>query len=404
MEKVVLAYSGGLDTSVIIPWLAEEKKLAVVAYTADLGQDIDPEALRAKALKSGAVGFYFENLQEQFVNDYIFPSLLANSVYQGEYPLATALSRPLIAARMVEVARREQAPFVSHGCTGKGNDQVRFELTWKALAPDLGVIAPLREWRFRTREEEIDFARERDIPVPVTREKPYSIDENLWGISIECGQLEDPAAEPPDDAWQLTVAPEKAPSRPLYLEIDFQAGLPRAVDGRQMDGVALIRHLGSVGAAHGIGRVDMVEDRVVGLKSRELYEAPAATILLTARRALEKLVLSRGLWELKASLVDRYAWLTYQGAWFSEEREALDTFFRFTQRHVTGTVRLKLCRGTAAVVGRQSPHSLYSEKLATYGQGDIFDHRAARGFIDLSGLPIAREGARRLAGGTGGNR
>lgn len=404
MDKVVLAYSGGLDTSVIVPWLKEKHGLAVVAYTANLGQQIDPGKLEEKALASGAVSFHFEDLREEFVNDYIFPSLAANSLYQGRYPLATALSRPLIAARMADVARREKAKIISHGCTGKGNDQVRFELAWKALAPDLKVIAPLREWEFKTREEEIDFALARGIPVPVTKKSPYSVDENLWGVSVECGILEDPAVSPPDDAWQITKAPEKAPARPVVIAIDFEKGVPTRLDGRKRKGVDLIRELNELGSAHGIGRIDMVEDRTVGLKSRELYEAPAAVILIEAHRALEKLVLPAGLHELKESISPRYARLTYRGEWFSEEREALDAFFSFTQRHVSGRVEVKLYRGGVTVLGRSSPDSLYSEALATYGKGDIFDHRAAEGFIELTGLPFQLEGVRRSRKGGRGRK
>jgi len=395
METVVLAYSGGLDTSVIIPYLKEKHNLNVIAYTANLGQKIDPDFLRRKALKSGAVGFYFDDLRREFVRDYLFPSLAANALYQGKYPLATALSRPIIAQKMVGVARKEKAKFVSHGCTGKGNDQVRFELTWKALAPDLQVIAPVREWHFKTRDEEIDFARERNIPVPVTKKSPYSVDENLWGISIECGALEDPAIAPPEDAYQLTVSPEKAPARPALVKIGFEKGRPIALNGKKMDGVELINRLNALGASHGVGRIDMVEDRTVGLKSREIYEAPAATILISGHRELEKMVLSRSLWELKESLCSRYAWLIYQGAWFSEEKEALDALFESTQRYATGTVDVKLYRGQAVVTGRSSGYSLYAEKLATYGAGDMFDRTASKGFIDLLGLPLLLEGRRR---------
>ena len=395
MEKVVLAYSGGLDTSVIIPYLKEKYNLSVIACTANLGQKIDPEFLEKKARKSGASGFFFEDLRNEFIRDYVFPSLAANALYQGKYPLATALSRPLIAQRVVEVARKTGAKYVSHGCTGKGNDQVRFELTWKALAPDLKIIAPLREWQFKTRDEEIEFARERGIPVPVTKKSPYSLDENLWGISIECGVLEDPNTAPPEDAYQITVSPEKAPNKPIFVEIEFKNGKPIALNGKKLSGLELITKLNSLGASAGVGRIDMVEDRTVGLKSREIYEAPAATILITAHRELEKMVISRGLWELKDSLSPRYAWLVYQGAWFSEEKEALDAFFTNTQRYVSGKIKVKLYKGAAVVVGRSSPHSLYSEALATYGNKDIFDRTAAAGFIDLLGLPLLLEGRRR---------
>ncbi|MBU2495553.1 MAG: argininosuccinate synthase [Candidatus Omnitrophota bacterium] len=395
MEKVVLAYSGGLDTSVIIPYLKENYNLSVIACTANLGQKIDPEFLEKKARKSGASGFFFEDLRSEFIHNYVFPSLAANALYQGKYPLATALSRPLIAQKVVEIARKTGAKYVSHGCTGKGNDQVRFELTWKALAPDLKIIAPLREWQFKTRDEEIEFAKERGIPVPVTKKSPYSLDENLWGVSIECGVLEDPGMAPPEDAYQITVSPEKAPHKPVFVEIGFENGKPIALNGEKLSGLELIAKLNSLGASIGVGRIDMVEDRTVGLKSREIYEAPAATILITAHRELEKMVISRGLWELKDSLSPRYAWLVYQGAWFSEEKEALDAFFATTQRYVSGKIKVKLYKGGAVVVGRYSPHSLYSEALATYGNKDIFDRTAAAGFIDLLGLPLLLEGRRR---------
>ncbi len=395
MEKVVLAYSGGLDTSVIIPYLKEKYGLSVIACTANLGQKIDSKFLEKKARQSGASGFFFEDLRDEFIRDYIYPALAANALYQGKYPLATALSRPLIAQRVVEVARETGAKYVSHGCTGKGNDQVRFELTWKALAPDLKIIAPLREWQFKTRDKEIEFAKERGIPVPVTKKSPYSLDENLWGISIECGLLEDPNAAPPEDAYQITVSPEKAPDKPVLAEIGFEKGRPVALNGKKLSGRELIVKLNLLGAAAGVGRIDMVEDRAVGLKSREIYEAPAATILITAHRELEKMVISRSLWELKESLSPRYAWLVYQGAWFSEEKEALDAFFSATQRYVSGKIKVKLYKGEAVVVGRSSPHSLYSEALATYGDKDIFDRTAAAGFIDLLGLPLLLEGRRR---------
>jgi len=395
MEKVVLAYSGGLDTSVIIPYLKEKYKLAVIAYTANLGQKIDPDFLRQKALKSGAIRFYFDDLRDRFVQDYIFPSLAANALYQGKYPLATSLSRPLIAQKVAEVAKKEGAKFVSHGCTGKGNDQVRFELTWKALAPDLKIIAPLREWKFKSRQEEIEFAKKRGIPVPVTKKSPYSVDANLWGISIECGVLEDPGVEPPENAYQITVAPEKAPGEPKYLKIGFEKGKPVSLDGKRLGGKELIDRLNQIGAEYGVGRIDMVEDRTVGLKSREIYEAPAATILITSHQELEKMVLSRSLWELKESLSNQYANLIYQGAWFSEKKEALDAFFQSTQRYVSGLVRVKMYKGKAFVVGRSSPYSLYSEELATYGARDIFDRTSAEGFIRLTGLPLFLEGLRR---------
>jgi len=395
IKKIVLAYSGGLDTSVILKWLKEKYQCPVVAFAADLGQGEELAEVGAKARATGADEVFIEDLKEEFVRDFVWPMFRANALYEGAYLLGTSIARPLIAKAQVEVALRVGADAVSHGATGKGNDQVRFELTYQALAPDLKIIAPLREWQFKTRDEEIEFARERGIPVPATKKSPYSLDENLWGVSIECCLLEDPNTAPPEDAYQITVSPEKAPDKPVLVEIEFKNGKPVALNGKKLSGRELIARLNTLGAAAGVGRIDMVEDQTVGLKSREIYEAPAATILITAHRELEKMVISRGLWELKESLSPRYAWLVYQGAWFSEEKEALDAFFNATQRYASGKIKVKLYKGAAVVVERSSPHSLYSEALATYGNKDIFARPAAAGFIDLLGLPLLLEGRRR---------
>lgn len=386
-EKVVLAYSGGLDTSVLVRWLMEEKGLDVVALTADLGQPGDMEAIRKKALETGAVEAEMVDARETFARDFIVPSLWANALYQGRYPLATALARPLIAKLQVEAAHRHGATRVAHGCTGKGNDQVRFEVATAALDPSLTVIAPMREWRM-TREEEIRYARERGIPVPVTAESPYSTDENLWGRSCECGVLEDPWVEPPEDAFEWTDPPEVAPGEPRYLEVGFKGGIPVSVDGEPLGLVEVIERLNSAGSSHGVGRIDMVEDRLVGIKSREIYEAPAAVILIAAHRELEQLVLTREALAGKRPLEQRVAEMAYEGLWFSPLNRAVTEFNRSLQERVDGDVRVKLFKGSATVVGRRSEKSLYDYGLATYDRADVFDHDAARGFIELWGLPL----------------
>ncbi len=393
--KIVLAYSGGLDTSVAIRWLRERYNAEVVCYTSNVGQADNPGKLKAKALKTGASRFYFEDLRARFANEYVIPSLKAGAIYQDRYPLATALARPLIAEGMVNVAKKEKAHAVAHGCTGKGNDQVRFELTARYLAPDLKVIAPVREWEFRSREEEIEYARRHNIPVSVTKTKPYSIDWNLWGISIECGMLENPWNEPPEDAYQITTAPEKAPSKPECITIGFEKGIPVSCNGRKSGMLAIVKQLTGLGAKHGVGRIDMVEDRLVGIKSREIYEAPAAVILHTAHSELEKLVFSRDLYEFKKLVSQRYSQLVYFGQWFSHIRECLDSFVETSQEFVTGEVKLRLCRGTCTVTGRKSAYSLYSEVLATYTSKDMFDHKAASGFLEIFGLPSKLEGMRK---------
>lgn len=387
MTKVVLAYSGGLDTSVAVRWLMEHYDLEVVTLTADLGGGIDLEAARQKALQSGAVDAYVIDARTQFAEDFVLPALQADALYEGEYPLATALARPLIAQLMVDVARRTGASLIAHGCTGKGNDQVRFDVATTALAPDLKVIAPIREWRM-SREEEIAYAKQHGIPVPVDVGSPYSTDENIWGRSCECGILEDPNEEPPADAYEWTVSPQEAPNEPLYVEIEFEGGVPVAIDGRTTDFLAMIEELNRVGGHQGVGRIDMIENRLVGLKSREVYEAPAAVILHAAHRAVEDLTLAKDSLRFKDIVTPTYADLIYNGLWFGALRRDLAAYVSSSQQHVTGTARVKLYKGSCSVVGRQSPYSLYDLELATYGGGDQFNYQAAEGFITLWGLPL----------------
>ncbi len=386
-EKVVLAYSGGLDTSVLVRWLIEERGLDVIALTVDLGQPGDMREVRLKALETGAVEAKVVDARQMFVTDFLVSAIWANAMYQGEYPLATALARPLIAKLQVEEARRQGASYVAHGCTGKGNDQVRFEVACAALDPSLSVIAPMRDWKM-TREEEIDYARKWGIPVPVTVESPYSVDENLWGRSCECGVLEDPWQEPPENAYEWTNSPEDAPDEPLYVEILFEGGLPVGMDGESMDLLEIIGRLNDVGGEHGVGRIDVIEDRLVGIKSREIYEAPAAVIIIKAHRDLEQLTLTRDALAGKRTLEHKVSEMTYDGLWFSPFNAAIETFNKTLQERVAGVVRLKLFKGCATVVGRRSPNSLYDLGLATYDAGDVFDHDAARGFIELWGLPL----------------
>ena len=386
-EKVVLAYSGGLDTSVAVRWLKEERGYDVIALTVDVGMDRDRETLQSRALAAGAEKFVWWDARETFLREYAFRALMAGAVYQGHYPLATALSRPLIAHLLVEVARQEGARAVAHGCTGKGNDQVRFDVSVQALAPDLRIVAPVREWDM-DREREIEYAQRHGIPVPVTKASPYSVDVNLWGRSVECGPLEDPWQEPPEDAFEWTRPPDRAPDAPAYVEVTFEKGMPVALDGREMGPVELVSALNSLAGEHGVGRIDMLEDRLVGIKSREVYEAPGAVALLVAHEALEQMTLSRDQRRFKARVAQEYAELVYNGLWFSRHRQDLDAYVLSTQRHVTGTVRLKLHKGRAVAVGRKSPRSLYDFSLATYEAGDAFDHRASPGFIHIWGLPV----------------
>ncbi len=399
MARYVLAYSGGLDTSVILKWLQVNHDAEVVTVTADLGQKRELLGLEEKAVASGACRVFLDDLRAEFVADYLWPALKAGALYQGVYPLATALGRPLIAKRLVEVAREVGADAVVHGCTGKGNDQVRLEVSVAALAPELRCLAPLREWEMKTRAEEIAWARRHGIQVAATRDSPYSIDENLWGVAIECGVLEDPWAAPPEDCWQITASPESAPDASGEIVLSFKEGVPVALDDERMDGPALIARLNEIAGAHGVGRLDIVEDRLVGIKSREVYEAPAAVTLHAAREALEQITLDRETRRIKAEMGQQLARLIYDGVWFSPLRASIQAFVEEASRSVTGEVRVSLFKGKATPSGRRSPCSLYEPSLATYGEGDAFSHTSAAGFIDLFGLGVrtANAVARRQA-------
>lgn len=386
--KLVMAYSGGLDTSVMIPWLKDKygDSAEIIAFTGDLGQGEDLAAIEAKALRTGASRAYVGDLQAEFVRDFIFPALQAGALYEGMYPLHTALGRPLLVKKMAEIALAEGADAFVHGCSAKGNDQVRFEVGFRSLAPQLGIVAPLRDWEFRTREAEIEYAMARGIPVPVTLEKPFSIDQNIWGCAIEAGEMEDTWAEPPADAWQMTKDPTEAPRGSIEVQISFEQGIPVALDGVAMDGVTLISKLNALAGEYGVGRIDMVENRVVGLKSREVYEAPAATLLHMAHSELERITLDRATFHYKQRVSQDFANLIYEGHWFSPLREALYAFVLQTQASVTGDVRVRVSAGLARVTGRRSPYSLYDTALATYSEGDTFDHATAAGFLQLYGL------------------
>ena len=386
-EKIVLAYSGGLDTSIAIRWLQEERGGEVVALAVDVGQGDDLESVKNKALQIGAAKSYLIDARIEFIDDFIIPALKANALYEGKYPLVSALSRPLIAKWQVEVADTEKANFVAHGCTGKGNDQVRFEVSIGALNPDLKIIAPLREWSM-SREKSMEYAKKHNIPVPTSKEKPYSIDENLWGRAIECGGLEDPWNEPPSDIYELTADVDNTPNKPSYLEIDFVQGIPVGLDGNEVNLLDLIERVGKIAGENGYGRLDMIENRLVGIKSREVYEAPAALSLILAHQSLEDLTLERDLLHYKSLIEQKYAELIYYGLWFSPLKNALDAFVNETQKSVTGSVRLKFYKGTCRVVGRKSNESLYDYSLATYEEADKFSHDSAKGFIDLWGLPV----------------
>ncbi|HKZ06476.1 MAG TPA: argininosuccinate synthase [Methylomirabilota bacterium] len=387
-RKVVLAYSGGLDTSVILRWLIETYKCEVVAYCADLGQGEELIPIREKALRTGATSVQVKDLREEFVRDFVFPMLRANAVYEGSYLLGTSIARPLIAKAQVEVARAAGADAVSHGATGKGNDQVRFELTYAALAPDLTVIAPWREWDLNSRTALIEFAKRHDIPVPVTTERPYSSDRNLFHISFEGGILEDPWAEPPPKMFLLSNSPEAAPDVPVYVEVDYERGNPVAVDGDALGPAALLERLNRLGGEHGIGRVDLVENRFVGMKSRGVYETPGGTILHAAHRALESLTLDREALHLRDTLVPRYAEMIYYGFWFSPERLAVQRLVDEVQADVTGTVRLKLYKGNVMVAGRKSPKSLYRTDYVTFEADRVYRQKDAEGFINLNALRL----------------
>jgi len=396
MATVVLAYSGGLDTSIAIRWIKEKYDLDVIALTIDVGNDRDLEAIAARGKQIGAVKSLIVDGRADFVNYFVWPALRAGAIYQGQYPLATALARPLIARLLVEVARQEGAVAVAHGCTGKGNDQVRFDVSINTLAPDLKIIAPVREWSM-TRDNEIAYAAEHNIPILVTNASPYSIDQNLWGRSTECGILEDPWEEPPADVYDWTSDPDRADApEPTYVEITFQQGTPVALNGEEIDGVTLVETLNRLAGSYGIGRIDHIEDRLVGIKSREIYEAPAAVVLHAAHKALESLTLSREQLRFKELVVPEYARLIYNGQWYSALHQDLVAYVLNTQRFVTGTIRVKLSRGNYAIVGRKSANSLYSLGLATYDSGDQFDHNAALGFIKLWGLPMTTQAQAQL--------
>jgi argininosuccinate synthase len=388
VKRVVLAYSGGLDTSVILRWLMETYRCEVVAFCADLGQGEELIPVRDKALRTGAAAVHIADLREEFARDFVFPMLRANAVYEGAYLMGTSIARPLIAKAQVEVARTEGADALSHGATGKGNDQVRFELTYAALAPELTVIAPWREWDLDSRSALIEFARRHDIPVPVTADRPYSTDRNLFHISYEGGILEDPWAEPPPKMFLLTNSPEAAPDVPIDVEIEYEGGDPVAVDGARLGPAALIERLNRLGGEHGVGRVDLVENRYVGMKSRGVYETPGGTILHAAHRALESLTLDREVLHLRDSLVPRYAEMIYYGFWFSPEREALQQLVDRVQQDVTGAVRLRLYKGTVTVTGRRSPRSLYRSDFATFEADRVYRQRDAEGFINLNALRL----------------
>jgi argininosuccinate synthase len=385
--KVVLAYSGGLDTSVAVVWLSEQG-YDVVTMTADVGQEvIDLEAAKSKALHSGAVKAYIFDLKKTFVDNFVWPSLKANGMYQGTYPLTSALSRPLIAKTLVDIANKEGAVAVAHGCTGKGQDQVRIEVCANALNPKLDVLAPVRDWHF-SREAEMEYAVKHGIPVKATAASPYSIDENLWGRSIECGLLENPWNEPPEDAYEMTANPVSAPDEPDHAEITFEKGLPVALNGVKMDGARLIASLNKLAGKHGVGRIDMVEDRLVGFKSREVYECPAPVTLIAAHRALETLTLDKRVLAAKKELEVKFGELTYEGYWYSPLKNCIEAFVNETQQYVSGTVKVRLFKGQAVVRGMKADKSIYRHDLATYSEGDAFDHSAAVGFIKIWGLPI----------------
>lgn len=388
IHKVVLAYSGGLDTSVIVPWLIENYRCEVITYTADIGQGDDMREVEAKALASGASKAIVEILKHEFVTEYIYPTLRASAVYEGKYLLGTSFARPLIAKHQVQVAMAEGADAVAHGCTGKGNDQVRFELTFKAFNPKLKVIAPWREWTIKGRDDALAYAQEHNIPVPHTAKKIYSRDGNLWHLSHEGGELEDPWTEPNEEMFQLSVSPEAAPDKPTYVEIEFEQGTPKKVNGEFLDPVALVTILNRIGGANGIGRIDLVENRLVGMKSRGAYETPGGTLLYAAHRELEHLCLDRDTLHYKDLVAQKYAEMVYNGLWFTPLREALDSFVSKTQERVTGSVRLKLYKGNVTVAGRRSTYSLYREDVATFMHDEVYNQQDAQGFINLFGLPL----------------
>lgn len=387
MKKVVLAYSGGLDTSCAVKWLKEKYGLDVICFSAFIGEVKDKNKLRKKAISAGAIKAYIEDLKDEFAKDFVMPALWAHARYEGKYPLATAIGRPLIAKHLVRIAKKEKASYIAHGCTGKGNDQVRIEVGVRTLDPKLKIVAPLREWEFQTREDEIEYAKQNKIQIDVTKKSPYSIDKNIWGIAIEAGILEDPWVEPPEDAYVMTNAYSKTPKDPKYIVIEFEKGIPVKINGANKSLVEIIEYLNQVAGNYGVGRFDMIENRLVGIKSREIYEAPAAEVLLKAHEELEGLVMDREFMHYKKVVSEKYAEMVYFGLWFSPLKRAMDEFFKSNQKRVTGKVRIKLDRGHAVCVGRESRNSLYSKKLATYSKGDSFDRTAAEGFMKLWGLP-----------------
>jgi argininosuccinate synthase len=388
-KRVVLAYSGGLDTSVIVRWLTD-RGFEVITYTADVGQGEELSEIEEKAKRAGAVKAIIDDIKEEFARDYCMSLMRAGALYEGKYPLISSLSRPLIAKKLVEVAHKENAHYVAHGSTGKGNDQVRFEASVWALDPDIEVLAPVREWEFKSREEEIDYALKHNIPVKATKEKPYSYDRNLWGVAIEAGPLEDPWTEPPEDAFEITVSPEKTPDTPEYIEIEFKEGTPVKLGGKEYDQLwKLIWDLNEIAGKHGVGRIDMIENRLVGIKTREVYESPAGLILISAYDEIESIVLDRFTYHYKKDHISHpYAELVYEGLWFSKLRESLDAFNNEIAKIVNGTVRIKLYKGSFKIVGRKSPNSLYSEDLATYSPKDAFDHKAGGAFTKVWALPL----------------
>ena len=397
-KKIVLAYSGGLDTSVIIPWLKEHYEgCEVIAVAADVGQGTELDGLEEKAIKTGASKLYVEDLSKEFVEDYIFPTLKAGAKYEGEYLLGTSFARPIIAKRITEIALKEGADAIAHGCTGKGNDQVRFELSIKAFAPQMPVIAPWRVWEFKSRDDEIDYAEAHNIPLRISRETNYSKDKNLWHLSHEGLDLEDPANEPQyEKILELGVTPEQAPDTPEYVTIDFEKGVPVAVNGEKMDGVALIEKLNALGGKHGVGILDMVENRLVGMKSRGVYETPGGSILYFAHEMLEQLCLDKNTQHMKQKLALDFADLVYNGLWYTPLREALSAFVDKTQETVTGTVKVKLYKGNITGAGMTSPYSLYDEEIATFGEDEVYDQADSAGFIALYGLPIAVQAMKKL--------
>ncbi len=386
--KVLLAYSGGLDTSVIIPWLKENYDCEVIAMAADVGQGEELSPLNEKAIQSGAAKIYIEDLKEEFVTDFVFPTLKASAVYEGKYLLGTSMARPIIAKRLVEIAKKEGCTAICHGATGKGNDQVRFELTIKALAPEMKIIAPWRIWDIKSREDAIAYLEERNLPLPVSKKRPYSMDRNLWHLSHEGSDLEDPWNEPQDDLYLICTPPEKAPDKPDYVTVSFEQGVPVSVNGEKLSPIALIEKLNELGAAHGVGIDDMVENRLVGMKSRGVYETPGGTILYEAHRALESITLDRDTLHYKQGVALKFAEMVYYGQWFAPLREALSAFVDATQQTVTGDVRIKLYKGSCVAAGVKSPYTLYSEEFATFGRDEVYNQKDAEGFINLFGLPL----------------